>query len=62
MNPYEAMIRAFEIFQEAGDVGEGITAEHDVITAGPPAELASASPCRPQDQRTCGLAHTCHSE
>lgn len=42
MNPYEAMIRAFEIFMEAGDVGEGITAEHDVITAGPPAELASA--------------------
>lgn len=42
MNPYEAMIRAFEIFMEAGDVGEGITAGHDVINAGPPPELVSA--------------------
>ena len=42
MNPYEAMIRAFEIFQAVGDVGYGITAEHDVICAGPPAELVSA--------------------
>ena len=41
MNPYEAMIRAFEIFMEAGDVGEGITAEHDKIFAGPPVELVS---------------------
>jgi hypothetical protein len=42
MNPYEKLIRAFEIFQAAGDVGEGIAAEHDVICAGPPAEQASA--------------------
>lgn len=42
MNPYEAMIRAFEIFMEAGDVGEGITAEHDVIYAGPSADQVSA--------------------
>lgn len=42
MNPYEKLIRAFEIFMEAGDVGEGIAAEHDVIYAGPPPELVSA--------------------
>ncbi len=42
MNPYEKLIRAFEIFQEIGDVGEGIVAEHNVICAGPPAELVSA--------------------
>ena len=41
MNPYEKLIRAFEIFQAVGDVGYGITAEHDVICAGPPAELVS---------------------
>jgi hypothetical protein len=35
------LIRAFEIFMEAGDVGEVIVAEHDVICAGPPPALVS---------------------
>lgn len=42
MNPYEKLIRAFEIFQAAGDVGEGITVEHNVIYAGPSADQVSA--------------------